>query len=218
MIQKKNKLIKCLLILVVALIGVLLLSIVGIAAINAIPTDYETTDIGEYGNYVGVAEKVQDEYMGRFFPEAILPEFENVQYQFRSRTVDTYGFEVYLEFTFQDADDFEAFIQNNTEGMRKGQFYFNDSYQEYVLVNEDTGNVYDSILLSDDSYTDEDGTIQYYINYANIAKVLANPSELQVIYIVVAVFDGGGTDTGFLNSFFSRFNIDPKEYEQHTGK
>jgi len=216
MIQKKNKLIKCLQILVVALIGILLLSILGIAAINAIPTDYETTDIGEYGNYVGVAEKVQGEFMDRFFPEAILPEFENVQYQFRSRTVDTYGFEAYLEFTFRDADDFEAFIQNNTAGMRKGQFYFNDSYQEYVLVNEDTGNIYDSILLSDDSYSDEAGTVHYYINYAGIAKILANPSELRVIYIAVAVFDGGGTDTGFLNAFFSRFDIDPKEYEQYT--
>ena len=213
---QKRRLLTCLLVPVMVLTGMLFISILGISVISIIPTDYETTDIGEYGNYIGVAEKYQDEYMGRFFPESILPEFENVQYLFRSRTVDTYGFEAYLEFSFSDSSDFEAYIQNSTIGMRKSLFFFNNSYQEYVLLNEDTGYVYDNILLSDNSYTNEEGTVHYYVNCADIAKVLVNPSELRVIYVVVAVFDGGGTDTGFLNAFFSRFGIDPKEYEQYT--
>ena len=197
--------------------GLLCLMIVAIVFLClSVPADFKTTDITDYGNYAGVAQKWQDAYMGRFFPEAISPEFENMQYSFCSRTVDTYGFEAYLEFTLPDMDALEAYLQENTEGMASGTFHFDEAYTEYVLWNEDSAYRYDHLQLSDSSYADESGNLQYYIDNADIAKILVNPAELRVIYVVLAVFDGGGTDTGFLNTFFSRFDIQPWDYEAYT--
>ena len=202
--------------LAIFLIGAVFLALVGVGIFWNEPIDYTTSDPGDYGNYQGVLEQYQQEYMGRFFPEAIAPEFADVQYHFSSRTVDTYGFEAYLEFTFSDADAMEAYLSQHTAGMIRGTFYFDEAFQEYVLTNADTGYQYDHITLNPTPHTDADGQTYYYIDHADIAKILVHPQQMRVIYVAIAVFDGGGTDTNLLNTFFTRFQIDPKAYEQYT--
>lgn len=183
---------------------------------ESIPTDFITSDINEYGNYPGVLPKAKDEYITSFFPDSIKPVFVNPTYRFSSRNIDTYGFEAYLEFTFDSQEQFEEHLEKSTKGMKKGTFFFDNDYLEYVMVNQDTGYVYDTISLSSNSFTDDSGMTHYRIDYADIAKILVNPKERRVIYIALAVFDGGGSDTRLLNSYFSRFEIDPIEYQQYT--
>lgn len=204
----------------ILLLAVLLLcgTLLALSIFGAESIDYTTSNSGDYGHYQGVLEQYQAEYMGRFFPEALAPEFQDVQYHFSSRTVDTYGFEAFLEFTFSDADTMEAYLSQHTAGMTRGTFYFDNAFQEYVLTNADTGYQYDHITLNPTPHTDADGLTYYYINHADIAKILVNPQQLRVIYVVIAVFDGGGTDTSLLNTFFTRFQIDPKAYEQYTNQ
>lgn len=202
--------------LAILLICAAFLALLGLSIFWNEPIDYITSDPEEYGNYPGVLEQYQQEYMGRFFPEAIDPEFADIQYHFSSRTVDTYGFEAYLEFTFSDTDAMEAYLSRHTADMTRGTFYFDEAFQEYVLTNADTGYQYDHITLNPTPHADTDGQTYYYINHADIAKILVNPQQMRVIYVVIAVFDGGGTDTNLLNTFFTRFQIDPKAYEQYT--
>ena len=203
---------------VILLVCAVSLVLLGLGIFWDEPIDYTTSDPGDYGNYRGVLEQYQAEYMGRFFPESLAPEFQDVQYHFSSRTVDTYGFEAYLEFTFSDADAMEAYLNRHTAGMTRGTFYFDEAFQEYVLTNADTGYQYDHITLNPTPHTDADGQTYYYINHADIAKILVNPQQMRVIYVVIAVFDGGGTDTSLLNTFFTRFRIDPMAYEQYTNQ
>ena len=198
-----------------SLVSILLLLIFWIGSIS---TDYTTSDIIEYGNYSGVLQEAQDEYMNRFFPESIQPEFVNPIYHFSSRTVDTYGFEAYLEFTFASQEQYEEHIEKATEGMLQGTFYFDNDYSEYLLFHQNTGNVCDSLWLHHSPNIDDNGIPYYSIDYAGIAKILANPKERRVIYIALGVSDGGGSDTKLLNAYFSRFGIDPIEYEEYTDK
>jgi hypothetical protein len=178
--------------------------------------DYITNDITEYGNYVGVMEKFQDEYIHSFFPDAIYPEFIDPVYSFRSRPVDACGCEVYLEFTMENPTQFEELVRRSTAGMQKGTFYYDNAYQEYVLVDDEAGCVCDTISLSKNTLIGEDGNTYHRIDYASIAKVLVNPEEQRIIFVSIYVFDGGGTDTQLLNTYFSRFNIDPTEYRSSS--
>jgi hypothetical protein len=180
------------------------------------PIDYETSNLSDYHNFVGVGEKWQEECLDSFLPEVLLPEYENVQYIFHSRTVDACGFEAYLEFTFSDEKAFEEHLQQYTEGKIPRTFYFDNAYQEYAVYHEQLGKTIDHLSLSDSSFQDENGRMHYYINSAKIMKLLVEPNEKRVIYVAIAVIDGGGTDTQLLDAFFTRFQIDPKEYESYA--
>lgn len=217
---KKIKPISCLFTGIGALCFVFCVGILGLYIvfmdIGSTPIDYETLELENYGNYIGVEEKWQREYITRFFPETLLPEFENIQYTFHSRTVDTYGFEAYLEFTFADTATFDDYVEQNTRGMKLGTFYLDNAYQEYVLQNDQGTYQYDHLSLSNSSFKDESGVTHYYIDFADVAKILVDRSNNRMIYIVIAVFDGGGTDTELLDAFFTRFDIAPLEYERYT--
>ena len=178
------------------------------------PTHYETDSIENYGDYPGIAEEYMTNYISRFFPDQILDDFHNVQYAFHRSNVDTYSFEAYLEFTVDSADAFHKHVQEATEGMIQGTFVFDSDYQEFVLYDSDSGIVYDHLQLGRE-YT-EDGITSHQIHYAKIAKILVNYEEQRVIYVALALHDGGGTRTSFLRSYFERFSIDPKEYALYT--
>lgn len=201
---------------IIFIIGVFILVPLSLVVFERLSSDYETTDIADYGNYVGVAEKYQTEYINSFFPVSIQPEFVDPVFAFHSRTIDTYGFEAYLEFTINDTTQFEEYVRSSTAEMREGVFHFDNRYQEYVLTNEETKYLYDSLFLSQESFTGEDGSTYYYIDYADISKILVNPEEQRIIYVSLAVFDGGGTDTELLHTFFDRFGIDPLDYQRYT--
>ena len=98
--------------------------------------------------------------------------------------------------------------------MTQGTFIFDSDYQEFVVYDSDSGFVYDHLWLGQEYL--EDGNKSYTIEYAKIAKILVNYEERRVIYIALALHDGGGTHTSFLRSYFERFNIDPREYELYT--
>lgn len=180
---------------------------------------YETQSLEDYGKYIytyGVNNYTQ-EYIERFFPDQIPADFQNVQYRYHSNSVDSYAFEAYLEFTLKDDASFASYVQSITQNkdLVEKTFYFDDTYLEFTLIDKDTGFSYDHIQLGD-CYNHESGETYYQIHYADIAKILVKPSERRVIYIALALHDGGGTDTGFLNTYFNRFGIDPKEYEKHV--
>lgn len=178
------------------------------------PTYYETYAIEDYGNYPGRAEEYMNNYISVFFPDHISDDFQNVQYAFRRSNVDTYAFEAYLEFTIDSADAFQCHVQEATTGMIPGTFHFADDYQEYVLYDSNSGLLYDHLQLGREYL--ESGIASYQIHYAKIAKILVNYEEQRVIYVALALNDGGGTRTSFLRTFFERFNIDPKEYALYT--
>jgi hypothetical protein len=56
----------------------------------------------------------------------------------------------------------------------------------------------------------------YAIHYAEIGKVLFSEEEQRVIFFALGDYDGGGTDTAELGYFFTRFDIDEKEYQDHA--
>lgn len=175
---------------------------------------YETQSVEDYGSFPGLAEEYMTEYINRFFPEQILDDYQDVKYVFRRSNIDEYSFEAYLEFTFDSADAFNAHVLDATEGMLPGTFAFDEDFQEYVVYDTDDGFVYDHLMLEHEHY--DDGEVSYSIRYAKIAKLLVNADEQRVIYIALALHDGGGTSTSFLRSYFDRFDIDPKEYELYT--
>lgn len=182
------------------------------------PADYETRDIADYGKYVGHSEEYMYDYIGRFFPAEISEHYQDITYVFRSRAVDVYGFEAYLEFVIEDDGLFKAHVQSATEGLVSGTFHYDPSFQEYILRSSETGMVYDHIMLGrlqDNIYGP--GTC-YGIDYADIAKILVDHDAHRIIYIAMSVFDGGASDTEWFNTYFSRFGIDPKEYERATAE
>lgn len=201
------------------LVSVALLIVLGCCFVQWVysPTRYETTDPGDYGKYIcGCGESnYPEEFINQFFPEELSDEFENVQYVYHSNHVDVRSYEAYLEFTFASDELLNAHVQLATDGMMKQPFYFDNSYQEYVLINEGTGYVSDHIMLGR-RYDKQGEKTSYQIEFADISKILVNFQERRIIYIALNVFDGGGTDTGFLNAYFDRFNIDPEEYEKYT--
>lgn len=176
--------------------------------------DYETSDVAQYGKFEFLPdEDYYQEYILPVFPKSIQPEFEDVIYDYRVYSFWGAGIKVYLEFSIRDPEKFDAFVQSTTQGLAKGTFHFDNAYEEYVFFNEDTGGVFDDIRLNN-PYPDVMG--QYYtVDYALILKVLVDRSQQRLIYIYIDISDCAFT-TEDLDIYFSRFQIDPKEYEAYT--
>ena len=175
--------------------------------------DYETTDVAQYGKFEFLSDEDYQAYILPVFPKSIQPEFEDVIYDYRAYAPWGDGYKAYLEFTIRDPEKFDALVQSTTQGLAKGIFHFDNAYEEYVYFNEDTGGVFDDIRLN---HPYPDVMSQYYtVDYALILKVLVNRSQQRLIYIYIDVFDGAFT-TEDLDIYFSRFQIDPKEYEAYT--
>ena len=174
---------------------------------------YETSDLEQYGKYVGGAEDFMTDYINQFFPKELSENFKDVQYTYHSCEIDEYAFEAYLEFSIEDDALFHEHVQKATEGMVSRPFHFDGSFQEYVLYAEDRDFLYDHIQLGEERVYGKPIKTHYQIHYAKIAKILVNTEDHRIIYVALALHDGGGADTGILDTFFTRFGIDPKEYE-----
>ncbi len=135
-------------------------------------------------------------------------------YVFHSRTIDTWGFEAYLEFVIEDQEAFENIASDITVGLVRGTFNYNEDYQEYIAPDKKWGTLNDYMFLG--SEISVDGKIGYSISAASLSKILVNEKEHRIICVALAVHDGGASDTCFLDAFFSRFDIEPKEYEEYT--
>lgn len=217
--HKKKILLSCLIALILLSICVLKACVPYLLDQLSSSGYYETQDWSDYGNYVYTygENNYTQAYIDRFFPAEISEEFLNVEFVYHSNCVDNYSFEAYLEFTIDNEEHFKTYVESATTGMIEQVFHFDKNYFEYVLTDFDTGFVYDHLILGK-RYEDVNETPNYQIEYAKIAKILVNYDEKRIIYIAFALHDGGGTDTSFLNTYFSRFGIDPKVYEEYTLK
>ena len=181
------------------------------------PYSYQTSSVDDYGQFPGQSEKYMTEYIGRFFPNELSDDFTEVTYCFTRSDIDTYSFEAYLEFTISDSEAFREHVANAVTGLEENIFSFDETFREYVLSSPENPSYLCDCILLGDHYSDEDtGEMLYYIEFADISKILVNYEEQRVIYVALALHDGGGTDTGLLGTFFRRFGISPKDYEAYT--
>ena len=172
------------------------------------PPVYETNDVADYGivkgNYDNDSPK---KYISSFFPEKIEDYFSDVTYHYKAQKLDTYAFEMYLEFEIQDTDKYASFISNISHviGNEVSEtFYFDSAYQAYYISN------YLTIFES----SDEDRPP--YIENALIGLILFSEEEQRIIFFALGMYDGGGANVEELGFFFNRFEIDPLEYEERT--
>lgn len=178
---------------------------------------YTTTSIDDYGSYNGRAEEYTTQYIGRFFPDKLLESFEDISYSFARSDIDTYAFEAYLEFTISDPSVFKEYVSTATTGLICSTFYFDSDYLEYVLHSPDNPSyLCDCILLGDVHQDKDTGEISYWVEFADISKILVNNKEQRIIYVALVVHDGGGSNTSLLGHFFRRFKISPIEYSAYT--
>lgn len=168
---------------------------------------YETNDIANYGiiTHTHNNPKVESYFQG-FFPESIEDHYENIEYSYHASLFDAVACEIYLEFTIDNEDAFNEHIEKTMDGQTPTVFSYDSSFQEYVL--------WDAIYVRP-SVTDPLSQ-KCYIEYGIIQKMLFDPDEHRIIYVLLIVSDGGGTTTEVLGTYFNRFSIDPIKYEPST--
>ena len=192
------------LLIVLAVAAVLIFSLVTVFVFWAIPRQYVTTDIANYGTYKGNYDnKTVREFITSFFPDEIESNFSNVTYSYRAQKNDAYAFEAYLSFVIEDEKHYNAFVEKYTVGLSQQEFRYDAAYQEYTVIDEfEPSSEYENGIVS--------------IRYAKIGKILCCPDKQEVIFVALGVYDGGVARTDFLCVYFNRFQIDPKEYALHT--
>ena len=200
----------------VMLIGMLAMSLCACSMKDAVSyldkklvenSQYETTSIEDYGDYKGnFNNKTVKKFITLFFPQEIKPIYENINYIYRAEKFDTYAFEAWLEFEIRDEDAFQTYVDTVTKGERLQAFAYDNTYSEYVIA--------ESFELHPNAQNDEDPSDGYSIQYAMIGKILINDEKNEIIYVALGVYDGGGVRTDYLREYFTRFNIDPLQYDQ----
>ena len=167
----------------------------------------KTTSIEDYGNYTGTAkDSYVQAFIQSYFPEKIDSSFSNVTYSYCAEGADTYGFEIYLEFTIADKAKFDRYVVELSKLGEWGEFAFDPSFMEceirdgFRLVSIEPG----------EERTDRN------ISIASVKKVLYCEQTQTIIYWGLGVYDGGYGDTEHFCAFFDRFNIDPQEYEDQA--
>ena len=168
-------------------------------------TVYETNDIADYGaitgNYDNDAPKA---FVFSFFPAQIDEDFENAVYHYKAIKGDTYAYEVYLEFTIEEKEQYDAFIDAVVDKDTCTTFEYAPDYQEYIVSNY--------FWLEPDPPMDSPP----YIEDAEVGRVLFSDSEQKIIFFALGMYDGGGVNTDQLGYFFNKFNIDPVDFEKQA--
>lgn len=173
------------------------------------PQYYSTTDIADYGKYIGNYDNESPQiFITSFFPEEISTAFSDIHYSYKAEKSDSYAFEAYLEFTIQDNDIFEQHIAAAVGRNETKAFCYDPSFTEYT-VSECLWFVGNEMRYD---YNLDSESQDYHIEEAHIGKILYSVAEQRVIYIAIGVYDGGATTTNYLSTFFNRFQIDPMEY------
>lgn len=153
---------------------------------------YETDDTANYGQITGNHNNDSPEYLFRsFFPEELEEHFRDVQYHYKAIRSDASACEIWLEFTL-DEDAFPAFLEEHTDPAARVPF--RDEWMEYPVASEL------ALLITEDGPN---------LEYAEMGKVLWRESDRRVIFWMLYVFDGGGTEVRELSRFFTYFEIDP---------
>lgn len=166
---------------------------------------YITTDISDYGKYIGNYDNESVKtFINSFFPDKIEDNFSDIVYSYRAQKNDAYAFEAYLSFTLPNMEQYNIFIESYTKGLAKSMFRYDESYWEYTVVDE---------FYPDPPKNDNK---DIHIRYAKIGKILCCPEKQEVIFVAFGVYDGGVAKTDFLCVYFDRFHINPREYAIHT--
>ena len=169
---------------------------------------YATSDINDYGCYVGTKDnEFTSEYIGSFFPETIEDIFTDITYSYRAQNYANYAFEAYLEFVIEDEKAFAEFISAKTAGLEHKTFAYDPNFAEYTLNDTLEISVSDS---------EDNGTGKIAIHYARIGKILCNTKEHRIIFVAMAMRDAWDAYSDYFCCYFDRFNIDPTNYEGVT--
>ena len=169
---------------------------------------YATTDIADYGKYIGnYDDKRAEKMINLFFPPKIEEYFCDVQYSYKAKQGDACAFEAYLEFVIEDPLQYEAFVEEYTADLKGNIFLEDTSFTEYVYYDYFSSFV--PIGEEDNPYCDYRN-----ISSAEIGKILCCDEEQRIIFVAMQVYDGGMVDTQYLNVYFDRFEIKPKNYDR----
>ena len=163
----------------------------------------ETTDIADYGiisgNYDNDSPK---EFLFSFFPEEISEDFSDVSYHYIAQKGDTYACETWLEFDIRDKEKFNEFLNAYVDPEQVTTFSYDPALSDYTISN--------SFILTS---PEDDEPDDIHIEYARIGKILYNEETQHIICYGLLMFDGGSSSTKNFGSFFTRFRIDPIQYE-----
>lgn len=163
---------------------------------------YETTDIAEYGKITGNRDnETPKEFVDSFFPKKIEDYFSDVTYHYTATKNDSHAYECYLEFAIEDPEIFSSFIEANIDKDKTTVFRYDESFREYSITNQFSLEL--RTQKEDDSYA---------ILYAVVGKILYSEQDQRVVFWALGMWDGGGTTTKQLGTFFSRFDIDVVDY------
>lgn len=192
----------------VAAVGFLLLLPTIICELGGYGDIYETNDIADYGNITGTfMDKEVKAYIFSFFPSDISSEFKDPQYHYKAVKGDGYAFECWLEFVVEDDKTFKALTERYTDSPRTSVFAYDQSFMDYTIDNH--------IDLAND--LDPSKTLPpYHILSADIGKILFRQEDRRIICLAMGMYDGGYATTEHLSYFFTRFSIDPLDFEQQS--
>ena len=189
-------------ILLAVLLAIILLPCSCDAMFNG--TWYETEDPAQYGvvRHNGNNEP-PEEFFQSFFPEQILPFFENVIYKYKANDWCEYNCEMYLEFTISDSEQFHAYAAELTEGMTAQAFPYDPRYEDYIIHNH--------LYVEPSSASEPDHERYYFRLGARMGRILICPEEQRIICqgILIRGCCGGYAED---YDFYTRFGIDPQEY------
>lgn len=173
-------------------------------------TTTEFNSIDAYGKIIGNgSDRRAQEMFDEMFPEKIEDYFDEPVYHYIAQYgIDARAFEIALEFTIEDTETFNGFVEKAAAGKNCEVFTYDEAYQCYTITSP-------WIVLDDKAPCKECGTkpTHYHINSADIELMLVQPDTQRIIFVGLGVFDGGGVDTYDLCWFFDRFSIDPLVYE-----
>ena len=170
----------------------------------------EFNSIDDYGKIIGNgSDRRAQEMFDEMFPEKIEAYFNEPVYHYIAHYgADARAFEMDLEFTIEDADTYNGFVAQMTEGKNCEVFPYDKDYLCYTITSP-------WIFLDDKTPCRlcDGRPVHYHIGSADIELMLVQPKTQHIIFVAMGVFDGGGVDTDNLGWFFHRFDIDPLTYE-----
>ena len=187
-------------ILILILIFVFALGIFVLAGVGKV---VQTTDLVDYGVISGNYDNdAPAKFIFSFFPEEISDDFSNVSYRYTAQKGDTHACEIWLEFDIEDKERYQDFIQAYSGTEWTGVFQYDTDYWDYTVSND---------FYLTNPKDDKPGNL--HIEYAQIGKVLFCDDTQHIIFYALCIFDGGYASTQIFGDFFTRFGIDPVEYE-----
>ena len=146
------------------------------------PFQYATTDINDYGKYIGNSyNKTPRKVITSFFPEKIEPYFADVNYSYRAERGNTYAFEAYLEFTIENIDTYKEYVSSVTAGLEGTPFPYDSSYIEYSIG---------SLILPDDDTFQVGETTHIGFRAADVRMILCSEENAKKFNFNKAVFPG----------------------------